>query len=164
IDRSEEMQRIGAERARKKGFKIKSVIKDVHDLPFEDNNFSGITLENATRHLEVKRVFEEIYRVLEPGGYFCHHDLVKPSNPVVSFFYNGYLRVMVPLTTLAFFRTKKFLGFRQSALKLSNYFIEAINIFYTSDELTLLLEETGFRNIEVRSLMGGTVGFHKAQK
>ena len=164
IDRSEEMQRIGTQRAQQSGFKIKSVIQDVHSLPFNDKTFSGVTLENATRHLEVKKVFEEIYRVLEPGGYFYHHDLVKPSNPVVSLFYNGYLRVMVPLTTFAFFRTEKFLGLRHSVFKLTNYFIEAINIFYTSDELTLLLEEIGFRDIEVRSLMGGTVGFHKARK
>ncbi len=164
IDRSEGMQKIGAQRAQKRGFNIKSVIKDVHSLPFDGETFHGVTLENATRHLEVKKVFAEIYRVLEPGGYFCHHDLVKPSNRVVSFFYTGYMKLMIPLTTLTFFRTTKFMGLRKSARGLSDYFIEAIDIFYTSDELTLILEEVGFRDIKVKSLMGGTVGFHKARK
>ncbi len=164
IDRSPEMQRIGCERATKVGVSINSVIKDVHSLPFEESSFDAVTLENATRHLEVAKVFKEIHRVLRPGGYFYHHDLVTPQNPVISLLYNGYLRVMVPLTTVIFFRAKKFLGLRGKALGLSNYFIEAINIFYTPDELSAILEEAGFRDIKVKTLMGGTVAFHGAKK
>jgi len=164
IDRSEGMQRTGAIRAQEKGLKIKSIISDVHELPFADATFDGATLEAATRHLEVKRVFKEIYRVLKPGGSFCHHDLVKPKNPVVAFFYYQYLKVMIPITTFTFFRTKGPMGYRESALKLRSYFIEAINIFYTSDELTEILKEAGFRDIEAKSTAGGTAAMHIAKK
>ena len=164
IDRSEGMQRIGGERAGKAGFSIKSIVKDVHELPFEDSSFDAVTLENATRHLEVLKVFKEVYRVLRPGGHFYHHDLVKPQNPVISLLYNGYLRVMVPLTTVIFFRAKKFLGLKGKALGLSSYFIEAINIFYTPKELSAILEEAGFRDVKVKTLMAGTVAFHGAKK
>src|SRR3990170_3371905 len=124
IDRSEEMQRTGTERARAKGHRINSVIADVHTLPFDAGMFDAVTLEAATRHLEVKRVFSEVHRVLKPGGWFYHHDLVKPKNRAVGILYYNYLRVMIPLTTLVFFRTNEFLGIRKRASRLANYFVE----------------------------------------
>lgn len=163
IDRSEGMQATGAIRADAKGLKIKSVISDVHELPFADKTFDGATLEAATRHLEVKKVFTEIHRVLKPGGTFYHHDLVKPHNPVVAFFYYQYLKVMIPLTTLTFWRSG-FMGDKTRALKLRSYFIEAINIFYTSDELTEILKEAGFKDIKAKSTAGGTAAVHIAKK
>jgi len=162
-DRSEGMQAIGLARAIEKGFKIKSVIGDAHKLPFADNEFDIVTLEAATRHLVVGDVFKEIKRVLKPGGYFYHCDLVKPSNRVVAFVYYNYLRIMMPITTILFFRSKKFLGMRKRALQLAKYFIEAIDAFYTADELGMLMENRGFKNIETKKLFLGTVAFHKAQ-
>lgn len=163
IDRSEGMQETGTARAKAKGFKIRSIISDVHELPFGDATFDGATLEAATRHLEVKKVFKEVYRVLKPGGSFYHHDLVKPKNPIVGFFYYQYLKVMIPITTLTFWR-KGFMGDRKRALKLRAYFIEAINIFYTSDELTELLKEAGFKDVKAKATAGGTAAVHIAKK
>lgn len=164
IDRSEGMQRIGATRAHDKGLQIKSIIADVHTLPFDDDTFDIVTLEAATRHLEVKRVFAEIHRVLKPGGHFYHHDLVKPANPVIAFLYYNYLRLMIPITTLTFYRKNEFLGMRKRALKLSAYFIEAINIFYTANELSTLMREAGFENVTAKSWVAGTVAAHDGKK
>src|ERR1039458_4408808 len=68
IDRSSEMQHEGQNRARKYGVRIESVIHDVHELPFPDNSFDVITLQAASRHLQLDRVLPEILRVLKPGG------------------------------------------------------------------------------------------------
>ena len=163
FDRSKAMQKIGSARAAEKGYKIKSVIGDAHKLPFMDNEFDIVTLEAATRHLVVNDVFKEIRRVLKPGGFFYHCDLVKPSNRVVAFIYYNYLRVMMPVTTLLFFRSKEFLGFRNRALQLAKYFIEAIDVFYTAEELSMLMEDNGFKNIDTKKLFLGTVAFHQAQ-
>lgn len=164
IDRSQEMQRIGGKRASERGFSIKSVISDVHKLPFTDDSFNIVTLEAATRHLEVAKVFGEILRVLEPGGCFYHCDLVKPKNRIVAFFYYNYLRIMIPVTSQIFFRTTEFLGMKEKVLQLRDYFIEAIHIFYTSNELSEILEEVGFKDIEVEHMLGGMVAVHKAKK
>lgn len=164
VDRSAAMQQVGAARAMEKGYSIKSVIADVHRLPFTAQYFDIVTLEAATRHLKVTKVFHEIHRVLKTGGYFYHCDLVKPENARIAFIYRVYLRVMIPLTTLLFFRTNEFLGVRERALKLAGYFIETINAFYTAEELSAILRETGFKDIETITLAGGTVAIHRARK
>jgi len=55
VDRSSDMQRVGQERAKKRGLTIDSTISDVHQLPFPDNHFDIVTLQYASRHLRVLR-------------------------------------------------------------------------------------------------------------
>jgi demethylmenaquinone methyltransferase/2-methoxy-6-polyprenyl-1,4-benzoquinol methylase len=57
IDRSEAMQQVGQELAASHGFRIKSTIKDVHELPYPDNHFDMVTLQWATRHIRAMKVF-----------------------------------------------------------------------------------------------------------
>src|SRR5678815_4315455 len=65
IDRSAEMQKVGRRSAEEQGFRIKSVIDDVHTLPYADNSFDVVTLQFASRHLRIRRVVQEIRRVLK---------------------------------------------------------------------------------------------------
>ena len=57
IDKSVAMQEVGQRLAREKGFTIKSTIGDVHRLPFPDNHFDIVTLQWASRHLQIVDVF-----------------------------------------------------------------------------------------------------------
>jgi demethylmenaquinone methyltransferase/2-methoxy-6-polyprenyl-1,4-benzoquinol methylase len=164
VDRSEEMQAAGGRLAKKLGLSIKSVIHDVHQLPFPDNSFDICTLEAATRHLVPTKVFAEIFRVLKPGGYFHHNDLCKPKNRLMAVGYMTYLKVMLPITSFLFFRGKSFLGEKEKTLKVSQYFLDAIDNFYTTDELSRIMEEAGFQDIEVKYLLAGTSAAHKARK
>jgi len=50
------------------------------------------------------------------------------------------------------------------AVSCHSYFIDAIRLFYSTEELSLLLAELGFSNVSGRSLLGGTVAIHKACK
>src|SRR6185503_20622093 len=63
IDRSAAMQEVGQRNAKALGLQIRSVIDDVHTLPYPDNHFDLATLQFASRHLRVRRVFSEIRRV-----------------------------------------------------------------------------------------------------
>ena len=49
-------------------------------------------------------------------------------------------------------------------MKCRDYFIQAIRLFYSTEELSALLAELGFKNVIGNSVLGGTVGFHKALK
>jgi len=51
VDRSAEMQGVGQENAKARGFHIDSTITDVHTLPFPDNHFDVVTIQFASRHL-----------------------------------------------------------------------------------------------------------------
>jgi len=157
VDRSMAMQEVGRGYARRHGFQIKGFICDVHQLPFPDNYFDIVTLQWATRHLRVIDVFSEISRVLKPGGYFYHCDMLKPANKFVENVYCLYLKGCLSIISAAF-------GSGPAALKCRNYFVEAIRMFYSTQELSDILSELGYSNVVGNSMLGGTVAFHKACK
>ena len=56
--------------------------------------------------------------------------------------------------------------FRSSpaALNLIKYFINALEIFYSTEELTVLLEEQGYCDISAKAIFSGMLGCHRARK
>lgn len=157
MDRSADMQEVGRQRALSLGFHIDSVIGDVHALPFPDHHFDVVTLQWASRHLRVTDVFTEIHRVLKPGGRFFHCDMLRPANPLVESMYYAYLRACLSLTSFLF-------RSNSSAKSLRTYFIDALEMFYSADELSGVLQELGFRDVTSKTLLGGMIGFHRAVK
>jgi demethylmenaquinone methyltransferase/2-methoxy-6-polyprenyl-1,4-benzoquinol methylase len=157
MDRSVAMQEVGRTLARANGFEIKGAIGDVHSLPFPDNYFDVVTLQWASRHLRVIKVFSEIHRVLKPGGHFYHCDMLRPANKMVEEVYCLYLKGCLSLISRAF-------GSGPVPLKCRRYFVQAIRMFYSTAELSHMLAELGYRNIVGNSVLSGTVAFHKACK
>lgn len=157
IDRSAEMQEVGRQRAEKRGLRIQSTIDDVHTLPFPDNSFDVVTLQFASRHLKIRRVTEEVLRVLKPGGRFYHSDMLRPGNPIVEKLYYAYLRFCLWFTGLAF-------RSGPAALNCKAYFIQALKMFYSPEEFTELLQNVGFRDVTVSTVFFGMLGFHRAVK
>ena len=157
IDRSRAMQAVGQESARKLGMHIDSTIGDVHTLPFPDNHFDVVTLQYASRHLRIMDVCHEIRRVLKPGGYFYHCDMLRPSNKIVEWSYYAYLRFCLNFTALLFRSST-------SAHDCKKYFINALRMFYSADELSDLLRDVGFEKVSSQTLLGGMIGYHRAMK
>jgi len=157
MDRSVAMQTVGQQRATAQGFKIKSTIGDVHKLPFPDNHFDVVTLQFASRHLRVREVFTEILRVLKPGGHFHHSDMLRPRNVIVKKLYHTYLRGCLGLTGLI-------VGSGPAAFKAKQYFLDALELFYTAEELSILLGELGYVEVTVDTVFYGMLGFHRAAK
>jgi O-methyltransferase len=53
---------------------------DAHNLPFEDGTFDIVTnMESSHNYHDLKRFFDEVRRVLKPGGIFCYADLLSPQ-------------------------------------------------------------------------------------
>ncbi len=157
IDRSAEMQEVGRQRAAARGFRIHSTIGDVHHLPFPDNHFDVVTLQFASRHLRVRGVFEEIRRVLKPGGHFHHSDMLRPGNRVVAGLYYAYLRSCLAFTGFLF-------RSGPAALNCKRYFINALKMFYSAEELSGVLRDLGFVNVTSKTVFCGMLGFHRAVK
>lgn len=157
IDRSEAMQEVGRQMAEAQGFRIRSVIDDVHTLPYPDNSFDVVTLQFASRHLRIRRVAEEVRRVLKPGGRFYHSDMLRPGNPVVEKMYYAYLRFCLWFTGFLF-------RSGPAALNCKKYFIQALQMFYSPREFTDLLEDVGFRDVTASTVFSGMLGFHRAVK
>jgi demethylmenaquinone methyltransferase/2-methoxy-6-polyprenyl-1,4-benzoquinol methylase len=157
IDRSAAMQEVGRQRAEARGFRIKSVIDDVHTLPYPDNSFDIVTLQFASRHLRIRRVAQEIRRVLKPGGRFFHSDMLRPANRTVEQLYYAYLRFCLWFTGFVF-------RSGQPALNCKDYFIQALQMFYSAQELNDMLEDVGFRDVTNKTVFYGMLGFHRAVK
>ena len=157
MDRSVAMQTVGQQRAAAQGFQIKSTIGDVHKLPFPDNHFDIVTMQFASRHLRVREVFTEILRVLKPDGHFHHSDMLRPRNPIVKKLYYTYLRSCLGLTGLI-------VGSGPAAVKAKQYFLDALELFYTAEELSILLRELGYVDVKVDTVFHGMLGFHRAVK
>ncbi len=157
IDRSEAMQEVGRERAEARGMSIDSTIGDVHQLPFPDNHFDIVTLQFASRHLRLAQVLAEIKRVLKPGGWFHHCDMLRPGNRFVEEAYYIYLRMCLTVTARVF-------GSSETALDCRRYFIQALRMFYSPKELSELLAQVGFSEVAHQPIFAGMLAFHKARK
>ncbi len=157
VDRSDAMQEVGKQRAKQQGFEIEGRICDVHQLPFPDNHFDVVTLQYATRHLRVIDVFKEINRVLKPGGHFYHCDMLRPANKLIEEAYCLYLTGCLKSVSWA-------IRSGPDALACRKYFVDAIRLFYSTEELSRLLSKLGFSDVVGQSALGGTIAFHKACK
>ena len=157
MDRSKAMQTVGQESARHLGMHIDSTIGDVHTLPFPDNHFDVVTLQYASRHLRIMDVCHEIRRVLKPGGHFYHCDMLRPANNIVECAYYAYLRLCLNFTALIFRSSSSAHGCKE-------YFINALRMFYSADELSDLFRDVGFEAVSSQTLLGGMIGFHRAMK
>lgn len=157
IDRSAAMQEVGRRNAEALGMRIGSVIDDVHTLPYPDNTFDVVTLQFASRHLRIRRVASEIRRVLRPGGRFYHCDMLRPGNRIVERLYYTYLRFCLWFTGFLF-------RSGPAALNCKKYFIQALQMFYTPQELSDMLEDVGFRDVTAKTVFSGMLGFHRAVK
>ena len=157
IDRSEAMQAVGRENARRRGFHIESTIGDVHTLPFPDDHFDVATLQYASRHLRILDVCREVKRVLKPGGYFYHCDMLRPSSKLVECSYYAYLRLCLNFTALLFRSSEAAHGCKE-------YFINTLRMFYSAEELSELLRDVGFEKVSSETLLSGMIGYHKARK
>ena len=157
LDRSAEMLKVGTATARRKGLNIDNCLGDVHVLPFDDDYFDIVTLQWASRHLRVMKAFDEIKRVLKPGGFFHHCDMLRPHAKPVEVLYYAYLKMCLTTTAWIF-------DSNEAATNCKKYFVDALQAFYSTDELSDMMWDVGFTNVQQQSLMGGMIGFHKAKK
>jgi len=157
IDRSLEMQEVGRARAERRGLHIEGEIGDVHSLPYPDATFDVVTLQYASRHLRVDRVFGEILRVLKPGGRFHHCDMLRPGNLFVEKLYFVYLRLTLFFTGF-WFRSSP------AALECKRYFIRTLAMFYSARELSDVLRTCGFQEVSYHTILAGMIGCHRAVK
>ncbi len=157
VDASEHMIAWGQRRARERNLTIHARVCDAHELPFEDGAFDAVTLQFASRHLEVIKTFREVRRVLKPGGIFCHNDMLRPASRVVEAPYLVYLRFSVWFTAQLF-------GSSAESRKCVGYFADAIRHFYRPGELAALLDGLGFENVESRDFLTGVMSYHIARK
>ncbi len=134
---------------------ISYVQANAEQLTFADNTFDramvGFGIRNLT-HLE--KGFQEIYRVLKPGGRFLCLEFSQPLNPIFRSLYDFYsFNIMPALGQLI-------AGSAESYACLP----ETIRMFPLPDELSDILRDIGFQDISWRPLTNAIAVAHIAVK
>ena len=124
-------------------------------ISFRDCHFDtamvGFGIRNVTH---MKKGFEEMYRVLNPGGKMMCLEFSKPTWPVFRWLYDFYSFYIMP------FVGQLIAGNRKAYMHLP----ESIRMFPLPDELSELLQKIGFSQVTYHSLTNGIAVIHLAVK
>ena len=124
-------------------------------ISFPDRHFDaamvGFGIRNVTH---IQKGFEEMYRVLKPGGKLMCLEFSKPTWPVFRWLYDFYSFYIMP-----------FLGeLLVGSKKAYTHLPESIRMFPLPNELSKLLKTIGFSQITYRRLTNGIAVIHLAEK
>ncbi|MBP6491642.1 MAG: class I SAM-dependent methyltransferase [Clostridia bacterium] len=105
--------------------RVNYVEGNVMEMPFPEKTFDAVFSNGSLHEWEDPlRVFNEIERVLKPGGIFCVADMRRDVNPFIKWF--------------IYFSTKP--------REIRPGFITSMNAAYTSEELSLLFNQSNLNN------------------
>jgi demethylmenaquinone methyltransferase/2-methoxy-6-polyprenyl-1,4-benzoquinol methylase len=145
LDFSERM----LERARRKSASVEWMRDDLLELPFEDASFDAATVGFGVRNVaDLERSLRELRRVLRPGGRLGILEITTPRGPL-RLFYRLWFDAIVPL-----------LGKLLRGGSAYTYLPASVRRFPGPEDLSALLERTGFGEVSFRLLAGGIVALH----
>ena len=99
IDLSQGMLDEARRKVKDKGLeeKITFVKGDCMALPMADGTFDAVTVAFGVRNFEhLQQGYEEMARVLKPGGMLCVLELSTPGNRLIRWFYDLYALHIIP--------------------------------------------------------------------
>lgn len=157
LDISEGMLNVGKQKIKKVNLskKIKMVVGDSENIPFDDNTFDAITVSFGVRNFEnLDKGLKEILRVLKPGGKFV---VLETSNPTKFPFKQGYkfyTNFILPIIGKIFSKDKV----------AYSYLSESANSFPFGEAFNNILRKNGFKNAKNLPVTFGVASIYTALK
>lgn len=157
VDISDGMMEVGRKKVENKGLShiISFENQDCAAMTFEDNSFDAATVSFGVRNFEhIDQSFQEVLRVLKPGGVFLFIELSTPVQTPIKELYATYTKYVMPFLS-GLFATE------QRAYK---YLPESIAAFPQGREMMLILKKNGFTRIRLRRYTLGITTLYIAEK
>ena len=128
---------------------------DCMALPMADKSFDAVTVAFGVRNFEhLQQGYQEMARVLRPGGMLCVLELSTPTNPVIRWFYDLYTLHIIP-----------WLGSLKSGEKSAyRYLPQSIAAVPQGDDMLQLMRNAGLKNTTFRRLTIGVCTIYIALK
>lgn len=128
---------------------------DCLNLPFPDASFDAVTVAFGVRNFEhIDRGYQEMLRVLKPGGMLCVLELSTPQNRFIRFFYDLYAMHIIP-----------FVGSLKSGDKSAyRYLPESIAAVPQGEQMLQIMREAGFSQCRAHSLTLGVCSIYTGIK
>lgn len=145
-----EMMRVG-----KKNSRLQFSAADALNLPFKETTFdavvSGFLMRNVT---DVQQALKEQYRTLKPGGRIVILDTTRPKKNILSPFIWIHMHFIIP--TIG--------GLLSGERDAYNYLPDTTENFLTAEQLAARMIAAGFKKVDFKRLMFGTIGMHWGEK
>lgn len=157
LDISPGMLEVGKQKIKQKSLdnRIKMIVGDSENLPFEDNYFDAITVAFGIRNfMNLGKGLSEILRVLKPNGIFVILETSVPTNPVYKTGYTIYSKYVLPNIGKLFSKDKSAYG----------YLSESASVFPYGEELNNILSKIGFINVKDLPQTFGVSSIYTASK
>ncbi|MDL2244398.1 bifunctional demethylmenaquinone methyltransferase/2-methoxy-6-polyprenyl-1,4-benzoquinol methylase UbiE [Parabacteroides sp. OttesenSCG-928-J18] len=156
-DLSEEMMRIGQEKVDKAGMTGRIVFdrQDSLALTYAANSFDAVTAAFGVRNFaDIRQGLEEMHRVLEPGGHLMILELTTPEHFPMKQLFAIYARLVIPLLGRLFSKEGKAYA----------YLPASIEVVPQGKVMTGLLEEIGFKEVQIRKMTWGICSMYTGKK
>jgi demethylmenaquinone methyltransferase/2-methoxy-6-polyprenyl-1,4-benzoquinol methylase len=156
LDMAQDMLSVGEKKcAQYKLNRVKKIVADVHDMPFDNEVFTAATVSFGIRNFDqLSCAFNETYRVLTPGGHLIILESCQPKNTLLRALNRVYLMTWVRLMGILFSKNGDSYG----------YLAKSIQTFYSSNELKDMLIMAGFKTVKIRYFMAQSVQLIHATK
>jgi demethylmenaquinone methyltransferase/2-methoxy-6-polyprenyl-1,4-benzoquinol methylase len=149
-DFSEPMLRRGKNQLRRqpRGARVAYVAADALTLPFPDASFDSVTTAFTVRNLTSARSgFQEMARVLKPGGKLVCLEITRIDNPIAQRVFGLYFKNVVPLIG-------RLISGDDTAYR---YLPASVDAFLSPQEMAVQMRDSGVARIKRVMLGMGTV-------
>jgi demethylmenaquinone methyltransferase/2-methoxy-6-polyprenyl-1,4-benzoquinol methylase len=151
VDFCRPMLQIAKDKASRHRLAIPFIEGDALQLPFADQSFDAATIAFGLRNLaSVEAGFQELFRILKPGGRIAVLEFSRPRMPVVRSLFNVYFTNLLPLLG----------GWISGSKSAYEYLPASVSRFPDQTELASIMSSSGFDAVTFRNLTGGIAALH----
>jgi demethylmenaquinone methyltransferase/2-methoxy-6-polyprenyl-1,4-benzoquinol methylase len=141
--------------AAKTADRIPLIEGDALNLPFRGGSFEVVTIAFGLRNLaSIEGGLAELRRVVKPGGWVAVLEFSRPANAMLRPLFGLYFTRVLPLMG----------GLISGSRSAYSYLPASVQKFPDQTQLSLLMQQAGFDQVQFENLTGGIAALHMGRR